>query len=85
MVALVAYLVVGHSYHPGETMDEAAVGAALCIVVVVLGAIVVVARPRALAVPPGTTLVAALPEQEPKAEPSAGARASPRWLQRFLN
>ena len=82
--AFLAYLVLGHAHHPGKTMDDAAMGAGICIVLVTLAAAAALAQPRPSVF--ATPLLLALPTAAPvtplKAMP---ARASPQWLQRFLN
>lgn len=44
--AFLVYLVAGHAYHPGKTMDEAAVGSGICIVLVTVLATVTLRRPQ---------------------------------------
>jgi hypothetical protein len=85
-VAFLLYLVAGHGFHPGQTMDEAAVGAGICIVLVTVLAAATLARPACLTAPfaalVGTTLA---PSRRSVHAPNPRARASPVWLQRFLN
>jgi hypothetical protein len=78
------YLVAGHASHPGQTMEEAAMGAGICILLVtVVGAVAFAAPLPALAWMRPAVLVA--PLAAPSAAPVARARASPAWLQRFLD
>ena len=85
-VAFVAYLVAGHALHPGQTMDEAAMGSGICIVLVTVLAGVALVRPPRPAVP-FARLVRATPASSRRYvwAPMPRARASPVWLQRFLN
>lgn len=85
VAALLLYLLLGHAQHPGQTMKEAATGAGICIMLVTIVAVVAAARPQqtGLSWPPP---VAAGPTVALWAEtPLPRARASPQWLQRFLN
>jgi hypothetical protein len=85
-VAFLAYLVAGHALHPGQRMDEAAMGSGICIVLVtVLAGVVLVRPPRPAA--PFVRLVRATPVPSCRGlwAPMPRARASPVWLQRFLN
>lgn len=85
-VAFLIYLIAGHGFHPGQTMDEAAMGAGICIVLVTVLAAVTLARPARPAAPfaplVGTTPA---PLRHSVGAPMPRARASPMWLQRFLN
>lgn len=84
--AFLLYLVAGHAFHPGQTMDEAAMGAGICIVLVtVLVGVALVRPPRPAA--PFVRLVRTTPAPSCPGVSARmpGARASPVWLQRFLN
>jgi hypothetical protein len=83
--AFLVYLVAGHAHHPGQSMEEAAMGAGICIVLVTfVAAVTALVRPRPSAfVAP---LLVALGGHAPAVPADAAdARASPVWLQRFLN
>lgn len=84
VAAFLAYLAAGHAHHPGKTMDEAALGSGICIVLVVAAAVAVL-RPRQWPSLPVAGVVAAVaaPVGVPTLE--RRARASPVSLQRFLN
>ena len=85
VAALLLYLLLGHAQHPGKTMEEAASGAGICIMLVTIMAVAAAGRPQrasvawrpADAVPPVLVRTATAPLPR--------ARASPQWLQRFLN
>jgi hypothetical protein len=85
-VAFLIYLVAGHAFHPGQTMDEAAMGSGICIVLVtVLASVTFTLPPRPAA--PNALLARATPAplQRTVWAPMPRGRASPVWLQRFLN
>ena len=83
--AFLVYLLAGHAYHPGQAMEEAAMGAGICIVLVTfVAAVAALVRPRPL--PFVAPVVSAPARPAPAVAPDgAHARASPVWLQRFLN
>lgn len=78
------YLVAGHAFHPGQRMDEAAMGAGICIVLVTVLALAFVpppSRPRAAPIA-ARAFQAASPPTPQLVAPRA--RPSPALLQRFL-
>ena len=83
--ALLLYLLLGHAQHPGETMEEAATGAGICIMLVTIVAVVAAGRPprRGMVWPPVASASPVL--VQPATAPLPRARPSPQWLQRFLN
>jgi hypothetical protein len=83
--AFVIYLVAGHAYHPGQTMDKAAMGAGICIVLVTGAAVALLRPPPPRAARLELERVEAPSTPPPPLPPPARARASPVWLQRFLN
>lgn len=84
VLASFVYLVVGHSHHPGQSMEEAAMGAGICIVLATVAAVALlptVPRPARL------VQVTSAPTPHVRAVTRRvhdRARASPVWLQRFL-
>jgi hypothetical protein len=45
--AFLVYLVAGHAYHPGESMEEAAMGAGICIILATfVAAVATLVRPQ---------------------------------------
>lgn len=85
-VALALYVVLGHAFQPVSTGGEHAMhGAAIRLVIAALIAPALLVR-RVRMIPRPPIALAVFPVAEPRpAPPPAGARASPQWLQRFLN
>jgi hypothetical protein len=86
-LVLVSYLAVGHGFHAASSAGMAMDDESICLVLVILGtaAVAVAVRPRLS--PPRLPLAVVLPLPAPAAaglRAPRGARASPRWLQRFL-
>jgi hypothetical protein len=83
--ASLVYLVAGHAHHPGQSMEEAAVRAGICIVLVTFVAAVaaLVGRAAVGVCRTGRDRSGATGPAMPSNR--ARARASPVWLQRFLN
>ena len=83
--AFALYLVAGHGFHAGQTIEDAAMGSGICIVLVAVAGAAALTYP-----PPARPLTAAAASPRAAARrrslaPQPSARASPVWLQRFLN
>jgi hypothetical protein len=86
VAALLLYLLLGHAQHPGETMEQAATGAGICLLLVTTIAVVVAARPpESRLVPRSSVATPAAVASRAWTAPLPRTRASPAWLQRFLN
>jgi hypothetical protein len=89
VAALAAYFTIGHAAHTSAAMDagKALHGTGICLVLLALSAAVILPRLRRLRLRPAqrpTLFVAPALDWSPSPH-QAVARASPVWLQRFLN